>query len=81
MSSNSGKAHWSIGNIEKYYISIRRTYNIVHIKSRDIIVKNAILQMVLKTVNNIVGLDGLLPHLLIFGSYLEIVTDLPHSPL
>jgi hypothetical protein len=42
--------------------------------------KEAILQMAVKAVNDLAGLDGIVPTLLIFGAYLCIIRDSPPSP-
>lgn len=75
------KAHWLIGKVEKYHTPIPRIYNIIQAETRGIISKNAMLQMAFKAVNNTAGPNGLVPTLLVFGAYLDIVTDSPLSLL
>ena len=68
-------AHWSIEKVEKYHEPIRRAYDIIQVKTRGIISKNAMLQMAFKAVNDTAGPNGLVPTLLVFGAYSRIVTD------
>lgn len=74
------EAHWLIGKIEKYYILICCTYDVIQTEIRDIISKNTILQTAFKVVNDIIGPDNLIPTLLVFLAYLWIVTNLSFSP-
>ena len=71
------EVYWSIRKIEKYHTPIRRAYDIIQAQTRGIISKNTMIQIAFKAVNNIAGPDDLVPTLLIFGVYPQIVTDLP----
>ncbi len=59
---------------------MRRAYNIIQAETQGIISKNAMLQMAFKAVNDIVGPDGLVSTLLIFGVYPCIIMDSPPLP-
>ena len=64
------EAHNSIGKVERYYVPLWWAYKIIcdEIGSKQID-KEIILQMAIKAVNNIVGPDGIVPTLLVFGAY------------
>ena len=62
------EAHWSIGKVEHYYTVLRRAYQIVSEKLPNLN-KEMALQIAIKTVNNIAGLNGLISTLLIFSTF------------
>ena len=62
------KAHNSIKKVEWYYIPLHRIYKIISLKLKGIS-KELTLQIAVKAVNNFTGLDGLIPILLVFGTY------------
>ena len=62
------EAHWSIKKVKHYYIVLRRAYQIVSKELPDLDKKMA-LQIAIKAVNNIVGPNGLIPILLVFGAF------------
>ncbi len=74
------EVHWLIGKVEKYHASVLCAYDIIQAETRGIILKNAILQMAFKAINDIAGPDGLVPTLLVFVTYPRIIMDLPPSP-
>lgn len=53
--------------MERYYAILHTTYQIII--DEDITQKEIALQMALKLVNDIAGPNGLVPTLLVFGSY------------
>ena len=62
------EAHQSIRKVEYYYIVLRRTYQIIFKELPDLN-KEIALQMAVKAVNNIAGLNGLVLTLLIFSTF------------
>lgn len=81
MSSNSSRSLFINEKVEKYHIPICRIYDIIHVETKGIISKNALLQMAFKAINNTIGPDSLILTLLIFGVNSQIITILPPSPL
>jgi hypothetical protein len=70
-----------MGIVERYYAPLRRAYEIVTEELRGYPVrKPALLQMAVKAVNDIAGPNGLVPTLLVFGTYLRMSDLDPPSP-
>ena len=65
------KAHWSIRLVERAHPALRRAYQIIMDKCKDI-QKELALQMAVKAVNDIAGPDGLIPTLLVYKAYPRI---------
>lgn len=74
------EAHWSIGKLERYHAPLRRAYEVINAELNTVASPDAILQMSLKAVNDTVGPNGLVPTLLVFGTYPRINKDSPPSP-
>ena len=70
------KAYNSISKIKKYYVLLKRTFNIIKFKSSINITLNNILQLAVKVVNNTIKLNGLVLILLIFKTYFKITKTL-----
>ena len=62
------EAHWLIRKVERYYTVLRRAYQIVSKELPDLD-KEMALQITVKAVNNTIGLNGLVPTLLVFGAF------------
>ena len=62
------KAYNSIGKVEWYYILLYYIYKIISLKLKSVS-KELTLQMAIKAVNDFVGLNRLIPILLVFGAY------------
>jgi hypothetical protein len=62
------ETYYLIGRIERYYIPFKHMYNIIRDKD-PILSKEIKLQIVFKTINNIIGPDSLVPIILVFGAY------------
>jgi hypothetical protein len=62
------EAHHSIGKVERYYIPLRRAYDILSTEVPEIS-REERLQSAVKAVNNTIGPDGLIPTLLVYGAY------------
>ena len=60
--------YWLIGKVKHYYIVLHCVYQIVSKELPDLD-KEIALQMAVKAVNNIVGPNGLIPTLLVFGAF------------
>ena len=68
------KAYNSISKVERYYILLKRLYEILQDKLQDKkLDKEVILQIVVKAINNIARPDKLILMLLVFGLYLKII--------
>ncbi|KAI0991310.1 hypothetical protein K3495_g16877, partial [Podosphaera aphanis] len=64
------EAHQSIGVVERYHGPLRRAYIIISQElSGKGISRDMILQMAVKAINDTAGPDGLVPTLLVFGTY------------
>ena len=71
------KAHNLIGIVKRYYRPLRRVYQIITAEIPEIN-KDIALQMAFKALNNFTGPNGLIPTLLVFGAYLQLInTDIP----
>ncbi|KAI0991166.1 hypothetical protein K3495_g17021, partial [Podosphaera aphanis] len=75
------EAHQSVGTVERYHAPLRRAYTIIcaELKGKEID-KHMMLQMAVKAVNDTAGLNGLVPTLLVFGSYPRLADLDPPSP-
>ena len=62
------EVHWSIRKVKHYYIVLRCVYQIVSKKLPNLD-KEMALQMAVKAVNNITGLNGLVLTLLVFSAF------------
>ena len=62
------EAHWLIRKVKRYYTVLRCIYQIDFKELPDLDKKMA-LQMAVKAVNNIAGLNRLIPTLLVFGAF------------
>jgi hypothetical protein len=60
------KAHYSIGIVERYYSLIRHAYLIIIAKVKGII-KEIVLQIAFKALNNTAGISSIVPILLVYG--------------
>jgi hypothetical protein len=66
------EAHNSISIVEQYYRPLQCIYQIITVEISDIN-KDIALQMAFKAINNTAGSDGLVPILLVFSTYLQMV--------
>jgi len=73
------EAHNSIGKIERAHPALRRAYYIIRSADNTVLPESA-LQMAVKAINDTAGPNGLVPTLLVFGSYPRITEDSPPSP-
>ena len=67
------EAHHSIGMVERYHAPLRRAYDIIT-KELPKILRQHALQMAVKAINDTAGLDGIVPTLLVYGSYPQVST-------
>jgi hypothetical protein len=75
------EAHNSVGLVERYHAPLRRAYEIIREELKDEkIDKDMILQMAQKAVNDSAGYNGIVPTLLVFGSYPRMTEMDPPSP-
>jgi hypothetical protein len=75
------KAHNSVGQVERYYTPLQHAYEIIQDELKDKqIDKEIILQMAVKTINDLAGPDGIVPTLLVFGAYPRLTKMDPPSP-
>jgi hypothetical protein len=66
--------------VERYHGPLRRIYYIITSKILGIN-KDIALQMAFKVINNSIGLDGLIPTLLVFRAYPQIIESNVPSPI
>ena len=65
------EAYNSVGLVKRYYTPLRCVYEIIQNELKgEYINKEMILQMAVKAVNNLVGLNRIIPTLLVFSVYL-----------
>jgi hypothetical protein len=75
------EAHNSIGKLERYHALLRRVYNVIAADLRGQGMNTeAILQMTIKAVNDTAGPDGLVPTLLVFSTYPQLMDSSSPSP-
>jgi hypothetical protein len=75
------KAHNSVGQVERYYAPLRRAYEIIQDELKnEQIDKEIMLQMAIKAINDSAGPDGIVPTLLVFGTYPRLTEIDPPSP-
>ena len=67
------EAAQSMGRVERYHGPLRRAYQIISEEIRA--PKPLRLQMAVKAINDTAGPDGLVPTLLVFGTYPRLTTD------
>jgi hypothetical protein len=70
------EAYNSVGKVKRYHAPLRRVYQILGIELPNT-PKELILQMAIKAVNDLVGPDGIVPTLLVFGAYPRMTKDSP----
>jgi hypothetical protein len=76
------KAQNSVGQVKRYYVSLRHAYKIIQDELKDEqINKEIMLQMAVKTINDLAGPDGIVPTLLVFGAYSRLTEIDPPSSL
>jgi hypothetical protein len=68
------EAYNSIGIIKYYYGLFRRAYQIICKELLDLS-KEIVLQIAFKAINDFVGLDGIVPILIVYSAYLRIVEN------
>src|ERR1700709_267343 len=75
------EAHWSVGLIERAHPILRRAYDIIF---EDLQASRAqrdlVLQMAVKAVNDTAGPEGLVPTLLVYGTYPRMADSDPPAP-
>jgi hypothetical protein len=70
------EAYNSVGKVERYYNPLRRAYKIICNKLRDTKTNAKMsLQIAVKTVNDSVGPNDIIPILLVFGAYPRITNN------
>jgi hypothetical protein len=77
------EAAQSMGIVERYHHPLRRAYNVISDElnlSINTVNKSLILQMAVKAINDTAGPDGLVPTLLVFGTYPRLSESDPPSP-
>ncbi|RAL67679.1 hypothetical protein DID88_008420 [Monilinia fructigena] len=75
------EAHHSIGKVERFHTPLRRSFKIIQEETEDIgVSKTAMLQMAVKAINDTAGPNGLVPTLLVFGTFPRMVDSDPPTP-
>jgi hypothetical protein len=74
------EAHHSIGKIERYHGPIRRAFEIITADLGNDVTPDNALQMAVKAINDTAGPNGLVPTLLVFGTYPRLSPSSPPFP-
>jgi hypothetical protein len=75
------EAYNSVGKVKRYHGFLRRAYKIICDELRDTETSAEVsLQMAVKTINDSVGPDGIIPTLLVFGAYPRMTNNSALSP-
>jgi hypothetical protein len=70
------KAYYLVSKVERYYNPLRQAYKIISKELRGTNTSNKMkLQIVVKAINDSIGLDNIIPILLVFGAYLRITNN------
>src|SRR5436190_6747401 len=72
--------HWSIGLVERAHATVRRAYQIISDELGSTAPKESRLQMAFKACNDSTGPDGLVPTLLVFGTFPRMTTSDAPAP-
>ena len=75
------KIYNSIKKIKRYHALLHHTYKIIWDEVQDKVNLNSILQIAVKTVNNITSLNDFILTLLIFKAYLHMIEESAPSSL
>jgi hypothetical protein len=75
------EAYNSISKIERYHGPLRRAFEIITANLGISLAPEYVLQMAVKAVNDTAGHDGLVPILLVFGTYPRLSPSSPSLPL
>jgi len=73
------KTHNNVGKMKWYHAPLYCAYKIISLELKDAS-EELTLQIAVKAVNDSAGLDGLVPILLVFGTYLWMTDKSPLSP-
>lgn len=74
------EAHWAVGKVEQAHGPLRRTFDILRAELNSSTDDEDVLQIAVKALNDTAGPNGLVPTLLVFGTYPRINADSPPSP-
>jgi len=74
------EAHWAVGKVERAHAPLRRAYDILRAELDSRTNDESVLQMAVKALNDTAGPNGLVPTLLVFGTYPRINMDSAPSP-
>jgi hypothetical protein len=74
------KAYHFIGKVERYHAPVKRAFEIITADLGNIITPEHVLQTAVKAVNNTAGSNGLIPILLVFGTFPRISHESPLLP-
>jgi Reverse transcriptase (RNA-dependent DNA polymerase) len=78
------EAAQSMGIVERYHAPLRRAYEVISDELQlpsNMVNKSLMLQMATKAVNDTAGPDGLVPTLLVFGTYPRLSESDPPTPI
>ncbi|KAI0997262.1 hypothetical protein K3495_g10925 [Podosphaera aphanis] len=74
------ESHNSIGKVERYHHTLKRAYEVISADLRTAVTSEDTLQMAVRAVNDTAGPQGLVPPLLVFGTYPRLTESSPPSP-
>jgi hypothetical protein len=70
------EAYYLVGKVERYYSPLQQAYKIISEELRGTNTSDEMkLQIVVKAINDLVGPDGIIPILLVFGAYLRMTNN------
>jgi hypothetical protein len=76
------EAYNLVSKIKRYYNLLQQAYKIIYDELCDTKTSTKMsLQMAMKTINDLVGPDGIIPTLLVFGAYPRITNNSVLSPI
>ncbi|KAI1007485.1 hypothetical protein K3495_g735 [Podosphaera aphanis] len=73
------EAHQSVGKVERYHVTLRRAYEVIKGDLPNTS-REAILQMVVKAINDIAGPNSIVLTLLVFGAFPRLTEESSPSP-
>jgi hypothetical protein len=74
------EAHNNIGKVKRYYQPLRRAYKIIRDEFQNGVNAEIALQITVKVINDLAGLNGIILTLLVFGTYPRMTESSALSP-
>ena len=74
------KIYWALGKVKRLYGLLRRAFEILKAEIGHYTDDKTILQMAVKALNDTAGPNGIVPTLLVFRAYPQILQNSPPLP-